>query len=84
MSNELSYLEALHGLVHEEDMEAMIGLIDSHKSWGAFRAKLPTYLVINLVDEVKRLRQIVGGYKVVPDLKAMDAETLAALPDSDE
>ena len=84
MSNELSYLEALRGLVHDEDMEAMIGLIESHKSWGAFRAKLPTYPVINLVDEVKRLRQEVGGYKVIPDMKAMDDEVLAGLPDSDE
>jgi hypothetical protein len=84
MSNELSYLEALHGLVHDEDMEAMIGLIDSHKSWGAFRAKIPTYLLINLVDEVKRLRQIVGGFKVVPDLEAMDRAELDLMPDSDE
>ena len=65
MSHPISYAEALVGIVSEDEMDAMLGLIESHKSWGAFRAKIPTHIVINLIEEVKRLREQVGGYKVV-------------------
>jgi hypothetical protein len=67
MSN-LSYVEALFGVVSEDDMEAMVGLVENHKNWGAFRAKLPSHIIVNLVEEVKRLREVAGGYKSVPDL----------------
>lgn len=65
----LSYLEALHGVVSDDDMEAMLGLIDGHKNWGAFRAKVPTHIIVNMADEIKRLREKVGGYKRLPDVK---------------
>lgn len=66
MSN-LSYIEALFGVVDEQDMEALVGLVDNHKNWGAFSCRLPSHIVVRLVDEVKRLREQVGGYKSVPN-----------------
>lgn len=63
----LSYLETLLGVVDEQDLEALIGLVDNHKNWGAFQCKLPSHLVVRLVDEIKRLREQVGGYKKVPE-----------------
>lgn len=74
MSGELSYMEALVGLVSEDEMDAMLGLLESHKSWGAFRAKIPTHIVVNLVDEVRRLRTQVGGYKSVPEFESFEGE----------
>jgi hypothetical protein len=64
----LSYVEALYKVVSEDDMEAIVGLVENHKNWGAFTARLPSHIVANLVDEVKRLREEAGGYKQIPDL----------------
>jgi len=65
MSN-LSYAEALAGVVEPEFMEPMLGLVDNHKNWGAVMARLPSHVVVNLVEEIKRLREQVGGYKTIP------------------
>lgn len=66
---ELSYIEALFGVVDPEDMEPLIGLLENHKNWGAFKAKIPSHLIVRLVDEVKRLREQVGGYKTLPRME---------------
>ena len=67
MSKELSYLEALAGAVDEADIEGLIGLLEAHKNWGAFRVKfLHSHIIVNLIDEVKRLREAAGTYKSVP------------------
>lgn len=65
MSN-LSYAEALAGVIEPEFMEPMLGLIDNHKNWGATIARLPSHVVVNLVEEIKRLRELSGGYKTLP------------------
>jgi len=61
-------VEALFGVVSEDDMEAMVGLVENHKNWGAFKANLPSHIIVNLVEEIKRLREVAGGYKQIPDL----------------
>jgi hypothetical protein len=66
--SKLSYVEALYGIVSEDEMEAVVGLVENHKNWGAITARLPSHIVVNLVEEVKRLREQVGGYKQIPDL----------------
>jgi hypothetical protein len=64
----LSYVEVLYGVVGEEHMEPLLALIDIHKTWGGqSMARLPAVVVINLIDEIKRLREQVGGFKQVPD-----------------
>lgn len=68
MNAELSYVEALYGVVSEDEMEGIVGLVENHKNWGAVKARLPSHIIVNMVEEIKRLRQIVGGYKVLPDL----------------
>lgn len=66
----LSYHEALVGLIDQNDLEAVVGILDAHRNWGAFRTKgIPSYVIVNLIEEVKRLREQAGGYKVVPDLE---------------
>lgn len=62
----LSYAEALAGVVEDEFMEPMLALVDNHKNWGAVMARLPSSVVVNLVEEVKRLREEIGGYKTIP------------------
>lgn len=62
----LSYLEALTGVVEPDYMEPLLQLVDNHKNWGALIARLPSHVVVNLVDEIKRLREQVGGYKSIP------------------
>lgn len=71
----LSYLEALSGVVAQDEMDALLGLIEGHKNWGAFRAKVPTHIIVNLVEEIKRLREKVGGYKQLPDLDVKELGT---------
>lgn len=65
---ELSYIEALFGVVDEQDLEAMVGLVENHKNWGAFQCKMPSHVIVRLVDEIKRLREQVGGYKSLPKM----------------
>ncbi len=67
----LSYIEALYGVVSEDDMEAMVSLVENHKNWGAVTARIPSHIVVSLVEEVRRLREKVGGYKQIPDLNAV-------------
>jgi hypothetical protein len=75
----LSYIEALKGVVEDENMDAVLGLIESHKNWGAFKAKIPSHMVVNLIEEIKRLRERVGGYKLIPDVEVteLDLDALA-------
>ncbi len=67
MSN-LSYIEALYGIVSEDEMEGVVSLVENHKNWGAVMARIPSHIVVNLVEEIKRLREQVGGYKKIPNL----------------
>ena len=68
MSGELSYLEALTGVVSENELEGLVGLVQGHKNWGAFMTRIPSHIVVNLIDEIKRLRQLAGGFKSSPNL----------------
>lgn len=66
----LSYIDVLHGVVDEQDMEALVGLVDNHKNWGAFACKLPSHVIVRLVDEIKRLRELAPdrSYKTIPEM----------------
>lgn len=57
----LSYTEALRGIISADDMEGMLGLVENHKNWGAFSAKMPSYIVVALVDAIKRLKEDATG-----------------------
>ena len=64
----LSYVEVLYKVVDEEHMEPLLALIEIHKNWGGQpMARLPASVVVNLIEEIKRLREQVGGYKQIPD-----------------
>ncbi len=68
MSN-LSYIEVLYGVVDPQDIEGLVGLVMAHKDWGQFTSKIPSHIVVRLIDEIKRLRELAGGYKTVPDME---------------
>jgi hypothetical protein len=57
----LSYTDALRGIINADDMEGVLGLVENHKNWGAFSARMPSYIVVALVDAVKRLKEEASG-----------------------
>lgn len=65
MSN-LSYREALAGVLDRDDIEGLVGVIDQHKGWGATMCRFRSHIPVLLVDEIKRLREMVGGYENKP------------------
>lgn len=81
MSGELSYVEVLMGVVSEDEIEGIVGLISAHKNWGAFRVQnLHSHTVVLLIDEIKRLREAAGEYKSVPSLPEETSEFTAPEP----
>jgi hypothetical protein len=81
MSGELSYVEVLVGVVSEDEIEGLVGLISAHKNWGAFRVQnLHSHTVVLLIDEIKRLREAAGKYKSVPSLPEEKSEFTAPEP----
>jgi len=75
----LSYLETLVGVVSPEEIEGLVGLVDTHKNWGAFRVqRMASSTVVSLIDEIKRLRELAGTYKTVPEgADPLDIETVS-------
>lgn len=65
---ELSYYEALYGVVSDSDAEALVELVKNHKNWGALRSRIPSEIIVALIEEIKRLRQEAGGYKRIPEM----------------
>lgn len=70
----LSYNEALAGLFAYDDIEGLVGVVTQHKNGGAIRCRLPSYIVVTLIDEIKSLRERVGGYEQKPDVPDVDEE----------
>jgi len=55
----LSYADALKGVVDPDAVEPLVGMIQQVKTWGDFQTKfLPASVVVNLIDEIKRLKEI--------------------------
>jgi hypothetical protein len=57
MSEFLSYQKTLEGVVLHDDIEPLVHILEQHKNWGAFSCKLPSYIVVNLIDALRTLRQ---------------------------
>jgi len=76
----LSYADALRGIISADDMEGMLGLVENHKNWGAFSAKMPSYVVVSLVDAIKRLKEeATGPADEEPEVLDLDDETYDGL-----
>ncbi len=53
----ISYTDALDGVLSKEDAEAIVGLMEQHKNWGGLRGRVPSYVIVALVDEIKKLKE---------------------------
>jgi hypothetical protein len=53
----LSYSQALDGVLDAADVEGIVALVDQHKNWGQVTGRVPSYIIVKLVDEVKRLKE---------------------------
>lgn len=86
----LSIAQVLDGVVQPDDIEGLQGLVEQHKNWGAFSCRLPSYIVVNLIDALRVLREHGAGYYATseeyptdPDLAEPTDADLAALEKSD-
>ena len=52
----MSYADVLKLALEDKDMiQALVELIDQHKSWGAFQVpRIPSYVIVNIVDALRR------------------------------
>lgn len=61
----ISYRDALAGLMQAEEVEHVVRLLDEHKNWGAFSARLPSYILVNLIDALRSAREQLASYSQV-------------------
>jgi hypothetical protein len=57
MAEFLSYAKTLEGVVAEDDIEGLCSLVEQHKNWGAFKCRVPSYIIVRLIDALRDLRQ---------------------------
>lgn len=63
----ISYRETLANVVSADDIDGMMNLIDQHKHWGAFSARVPSYIIVNLVDKIKALKEEILESYALPE-----------------
>jgi len=63
----ISYHDTLRGIVSADDLDGMVNLVENHKNWGAFKARLPSYIIVQLVEAIKELKQQVEDFNYKPE-----------------
>ena len=63
----ISYREALSNVVSPDDMDGILNLLEQHKNWGAFGARVPSYIIVNLVDKIKSLKEEILESYALPE-----------------
>ena len=53
----ISYADALDGVLGKDDIDGVVGLLEQTKNWGNIRGRVPSYLIVALVDEIKKLKE---------------------------
>lgn len=54
----ISLEAALDGVIEDSDDRAyVLDIYATHKQWGGQKIRVPSHILVNLVDEVKRLRE---------------------------
>lgn len=66
MAEFLSYQKVLDGVVLADDIEPLVHILEQHKNWGAFTARLPSYIIVNLIDALKTMREAGAEYYETP------------------
>lgn len=91
MTDHLSFAQVLDGVVTADDVPGLQNLVSQHKNWGAFSCRVPSYIIVNLIDTIRLLREHGAKYYVTSegrpcsmdeDLDAPTPEEL--IPDADE
>lgn len=58
MSRVISYKQAISLAIENDDMMLYLDeIVMNHKNWGSFNVKLPSYVVVNLVERIKQLAE---------------------------
>ena len=57
MAKNLSFAKVLEGIVQNDDIPGLQSLVDQHKNWGAFTVRVPSYIVVGLIDALRVLRE---------------------------
>jgi hypothetical protein len=64
MPKNLSLEQALDGVVEADDIPGLVNLVMQHKNWGAFACRVPSYVIVRLIDTVRLLREHGAEYYV--------------------
>lgn len=84
MTENLSFKQVLDGVVSEDDIEPLQNLVMQHKNWGAFSCKLPSYIVVSLIDTIRLLREHGAKYYVTSDGRPSSLDDLDDEPTPEE
>lgn len=84
MTENLSFKQVLDGVVSEDDIEPLQNLVMQHKNWGAFSCKLPSYIVVSLIDTIRLLREHGAKYYVTSDGRPSSLDDLDGEPTPEE
>jgi hypothetical protein len=67
MTDKLSIPAVLDGVVESGDIEGLHNLVMQHKNWGAFTCRVPSYIIVNLIDTIRLLREHGARYYVTSE-----------------
>lgn len=91
MTDHLSFAQALDGVVEADDIPGLRNLVEQHKNWGAFSCRVPSYIIVNLVDTIRLLREHGAKYYITSEGRPCSADALddgptpeELIPDADE
>ena len=62
MAEFMSHEKALEGVIEKEDIAPMVDMLQQHKNWGSFKARVPSYILVRLMDAIRDLRQHGADY----------------------
>jgi len=84
MTENLSFKQVLDGVVSEDDVDGLQNLVLQHKNWGAFSCKVPSYIIVNLIDTIRLLREHGAKYYVTSEGRPCSLDSLDDEPTPEE
>jgi hypothetical protein len=67
MTERLSIPQVLDGVISADDIAPLVQLVEQHKNWGSFTARIPSYIIVSLVDTLRVLREHGARYYITSD-----------------
>jgi hypothetical protein len=85
----LSFAQVLDGVIEADDIPGLENLCLQHKNWGAFAVRVPSYVIVRLVDTIRLLREHGAAYYVTSEGRPSSPEDVVLteaerLVDADE